>query len=492
MRIINKNILETGGLVLGMKKDGRAREKIFIEEDDFHSLIIGATRSGKTRHIVLPTICTLGLAGESMILSDPKGELYNYTEPFLSRLGYDVYAIDFKNPLKSDEYNFLQPVIDAIDNNDIPTAIDATWDITSSLVGETKGERIWRDGEASIIAASIMSVVFDNRGKNNRKYQNMTNVYYFIAKMCKTVGKTMPIIKYMNDLDDNHPAKGLIAISEIAPEKTRGSFFTAALTTLRLFTSPTINAMTCKSSYRPKNLGTSKVAVFIILPDEKTTYYSLASLLVSQHYEQLVKEADERGGRLKNRVNFILDEFGNFTQISDFSTKLTVAGGRGMRFNLFLQGFSQLEEKYGKEVARTIRGNCENWIYLRAGDTETLEEISKRLGNYTTTSYSQSASQGRYTTPSGSNSINLIGRALLTSDEVDKIKRPYSLIVSNNYPAMMYSPDLSKWNFNKMLGLKGKKHNTMVREVRESNRKVKIASMDNMDLWGIWDFMEAF
>lgn len=492
MRIIDKNILETGGLVLGMKREGRAREKIFIEEDDFHSLIIGATRSGKTRHIVLPTICTLGLAGESMILSDPKGELYNYTEPFLRRLGYDVYAIDFKNPLKSDEYNFLQPVIDAVDNNDIAAAIDATWDITSSLVGEAKGERIWRDGEASIIAASIMSVVFDNRGKNNRKYQNMTNVYYFIAKMCRTVGKTMPIIKYMNDLDDNHPAKGLIAISEIAPEKTRGSFFTAALTTLRLFTSPTINAMTCKSVYRPKDLGSSKVAIFIILPDEKTTYYSLASLLVSQHYEQLVKEADERGGRLRNRVNFILDEFGNFTQISDFSTKLTVAGGRGMRFNLFLQGFSQLEEKYGKEVARTIRGNCENWIYLRAGDSETLEEISKRLGNYTTTSYSQSASQGRYTTPSGSNSINLIGRALLTSDEVDKIKRPYSLIVSNNYPAMMYSPDLSKWHFNKMLGLKGKKHNTMVREVRENNRKVKIASMDKMDLWGIWDFMEAF
>lgn len=490
--MINKNILETGGLVLGMKKEGRTREKIFIEEDDYHSLIIGATRSGKTRHIVLPTICTLGLAGESIILSDPKGELYNYTEPFLRRLGYDVYAVDFRNPLKSDEYNFLQPVIDAVDNNDIPGAIDATWDITSSLVGEAKGERIWRDGEASIISASIMAVVYDNRIGKNRKHQNMTNVYYFIAKMCKTVGKTMPIIKYMNDLDDDHPAKALISISEIAPEKTRGSFFTAALTTLRLFTSPTINAMTCKNSYRPKVLGNSMVAIFIILPDEKTTYYSLASLLVSQHYEQLVKEADSRGGRLKNRVNFILDEFGNFTQISDFTTKLTVAGGRGIRFNLFLQGFSQLEEKYGKEGARTIRGNCENWIYLRAGDSETLEEISKRLGNYTTTSYSQSASHGKYATPSGSHSVNLTARSLLTQDEVKLIDRPYSLVMSNNHPAIMYSPDLSKWHFNKILGLGNKEHNIKVREARENNRKIKIASMDKMDLWGIWNFMEDF
>lgn len=483
--------LQYGGLVLGMKKEGR-KEKIFIVENDFHSLIIGSTRSGKTRHIVLPTICTLGLSGESMILSDPKGELYQYTYPFLKRLGYDVYAVDFRNPLKSDEYNFLQPVIDAIDNNDIATAIEATWDITSTLVGETKGERIWRDGEASIIASSIMAVVYDNRISEFRKYQNMTNVYYFIAKMCRTINKTMPIIKYMNDLDDNHPAKGLIAISEIAPEKTRGSFFTAALTTLRLFTSPTINAMTCKSTYRPKELGNSKVAVFIILPDEKTTYYSLASLFVSQHYEQLVKEADERGGRLRNRVNFILDEFGNFTQISDFSTKLTVAGGRGMRFNLFLQGFSQLEEKYGKEVARTIRGNCENWLYLRANDNETAEEISKKLGNYTTTSYSQSTSHGRYSNPSSSHSMNLTARALLTPEEIGRIKRPYTLVVSNNFPAIMHAPDLSQWHFNKMLGLGDKSHNIKVREIRENNRKAKKVSMDEIELWGIWDFMNDF
>lgn len=492
MKKIKESILEVGGLVLGMKKEGWFKERIFIEENDFHSLIIGATRSGKTRHLVLPTICTLGLAGESMIISDPKGELYQYTYPFLNRLGYYVYAIDFRNPLKSDEYNFLQPIIDAVDKDDIPEAIEATWDITSTLVGETKGEKIWRDGEASTIAASIMSVVYDNREGDHRKYQNMTNVYYFIAKMCRTINKTMPIIQYMNDLDDNHPAKGLISISEIAPEKTRGSFFTAALTTLRLFTNPLINTMTSKSDFNPKDLGNKKTAVFIILPDEKSTYYSLASLLVSQTYEQLVKVADERGGRLENRVNFILDEFGNFTKISDFANKLTVGGGRGMRFNLFLQGFSQLEEKYGKEVARTIRGNCENWIYLRANDGETTEELSKKLGNYTTTSYSQSSSIGKYSNNNNSQSVNLTSRALLTSYEIGLIKRPYSLLMSNNHPAIMYAPDLSKWYFNKMLGLGDEEYNTTLREKRESKRKVKHTSMEEMELWGIWEFFNKF
>ncbi|HSH50797.1 MAG TPA: type IV secretory system conjugative DNA transfer family protein [Bacteroidales bacterium] len=236
-----KSYFKEGGIVIGLEKS-KNEERLYTITDDVHTLCVGATRSGKSRTIVLQSICTLGLAGENMVLSDPKGELFQYTYPFLERLGYKVIAVDFRNPLKSNRYNFLQPIIDAVDKGDIPRAIEATWDITSSLVGESKGERIWTDGEASTIAAAIMAVVFDNKTGYNKQYQNMTNVYYFISQMCKTIDKTMPIVEYMKELEDNHPAKGLIAISEIAPSRTRGSFFTAALTNLRLFTNPLIHS----------------------------------------------------------------------------------------------------------------------------------------------------------------------------------------------------------------------------------------------------------
>nr|WP_243641188.1 type IV secretory system conjugative DNA transfer family protein [Xylanivirga thermophila] len=482
---IKKPYFEKGGIVIGLEEKN-GKEILYTITDDVHALCIGATRSGKSRTVVLQSICTLALAGEAMVISDPKGELYQYTYPFLERIGYEVVAVDFRNPLKSHRYNFLQPIINAIDKGDTPSAIDATWDITSSLVGEAKGERIWADGEASTIASSIMAVVFENRAKYTRQYQNMTNVFYFIANMCKTVDKSMPIEAYMKTLKDDHPAKGLMAISEIAPSRTRGSFFTAALTTLRLFTNPLIYSMTSSSDFNPKDLGKKKMALFIILPDEKSTYYSLASLLVSQIYEQLVKVADERGGRLKRRVNFILDEFGNFTKIPDFANKLTVGGGRGIRFNLFLQSFAQLEEKYGKEVSRTIRGNCQTWIYLQADDMETLEELSKRLGNYTVSTYSLSSSQGKYSTPSTGQSINLTSRALLYPNEIKLISRPYSLVMGRSNPAIMYAPDISKSYFNKILGLGDKEHNRNIREVRENRRKVRNIESD-MKLWGIWD-----
>jgi len=481
-----RSTIKVGGLVLG-KKSVNGVERIYYIEEDTHTLCIGATRSGKTRSTVLQTIGTIGLAGESLIVSDPKGELYSYTYPYLEEKGYEVICIDFKNPLKSQRYNFLQPIIDAIDIDDIPKAVDATWDLTASLVPEdSHNEKIWTNGEASIIASAIMSVVYDNRNGNDRQFQNLSNVYFFISEMCKAVDNSMPLIKYMKNMPASHPARALLSISEVAPSKTRGSFYTSALTTLRLFTNPLIHQMTDTSDLKLQDFGEKKQAIFIILPDEKTTYYSLASLFVNQCYMQLVKNADGRGGRLKRRINFILDEFGNFVKIPDFANKLTVGGGRGIRFNLFLQSFMQLEEKYGKEIAGTIKSNCETWIYLQADDLNTLEEISKKLGNYTISTYSLTSSHAKHTTPSSSHSMNLTHRALLTVDEIRLISRPYNLITSRNNPAMMISPDLSKWFFNVFFGLGDKEHNRKLREKREGNRKERKSS-NEIDTWNIWE-----
>lgn len=212
--------------------------------------------------------------------------------------------------------------------------------------------------------------------------------------------------------------------------------------------------------------------------------------MVSQLYELLTAEADKRGGRLKRRVNFILDEFGNFTPIADFTNKLTVGGGRGMRFNLFLQSFEQLKEKYDAHAASTIKSNCQTWIYLQADDLETLREVSEKLGTYTTSSYQLSASNSKYSTPSTSHSMNLMERKLLTVDEVRRVARPYQIVISRSHPAMMFSPDLSEWAFNAMLGLGDKEHNRQLREERERKRPVRTDTRKEVKLWNIWIYYQ--
>ncbi len=182
-----------------------------------------------------------------------------------------------------------------------------------------------------------------------------------------------------------------------------------------------------------------------------------------------------------------MDEFGNFTTIPSFANKLTVGGGRGIRFNLFVQSLAQMDEKYNKEVAKTVKGNCQTWIYLQADDNETLEEISKKLGNYTVASNSHSTSYSKNSSSSTSASCNLTARPLMTPDEIRLIDRPYSLITSRNHPAIMYAPDLSKSVYNKMYGLGDPEHNRKVREERESRRFERDGTHIKIELWGIWD-----
>lgn len=477
--------LNQGGIVLGMD---RRLKKLYYNGDDTHTLCIGATRTGKSRTVVLPSIAVQALAGESMVCSDPKGELYLYTYPFLKELGYDVIALDFKNPQKSTRYNLLQTIIDAVERKELSKANKNVFDLVESLVGEAKGERIWNDGEKSIIASTILAVVYDNQ--KSPQYQNLTNVYHFISNMCK-MGKTMPLDKYIASLPADHPARALIAASEVAPSKTRGSFYTAALATLRLFTDVNIYNITKQSDFYLQDIGAKKTAIFLILPDDNTTYYSIATLFVHQMYTALVEQADRRGGRLQQSVNFNLDEFGNFAKIPDFSSKLTVGGSRGIRFNLFIQDIGQLEreDKYGRNDTRTILGNCTTWIYLYSDDPETRKLLSEKLGEYTCMSNSQSSSyqSGSFgSRGSESASCNLISRKLLTPDEIGRLQRPYQIVTSRDYPAMMQMPDLSKTVFNEMFGLGDREHNRLVRIQREQARPV-INNDSKVELWRIWD-----
>lgn len=483
---IDEALCENGGIVIEKAKLAQS-ERLLCITDDVHTLTIGATRCGKSRCLVLQSICVLALAAEGIVVNDPKGELYHYTRSFLESLGYTIRVVDFNSPKKSDRYNPLQMIINAVNEGRIDDAQTYTWDFVTFLVEKNDhSEPIWTNGEMAVIAAAVMCVVFDNRERP--EYQNLTNVYNFIANMCKSVNKIMPIDEYMKKLPDSHPAKSMMAIAKIAPDRMGGSFYTSALTTLRLFITNDMYSMTRESEFSLDDVGKNpKQALFFILPDQKSTFYPIVTLLVSQQYEQLVTYAKTRGNRLPYRVNFVLDEFGNFAAINDFQIKMTVAGGYGIRWNLFLQDFNQLVDKYGQEVAKIIEGNCHYWIYLHSQDNSTNEEISKSMGKYTTSSYSLGGTTQKYAAPSSSTNIQLCERSLLNPDEIMKIKRPYQLVLSAYPPAVMRSPDISEWKFNVMLGLGSKQHNAVLIELDENSRPERGTAATMQKLWKPWE-----
>ena len=495
-----KESFSAGGLVLG-KEDiktsifsKRVKEKIYHITKDLHALIIGATRSGKTRCIVIQTIIDLILAGENVVVPDLKGELRDYTEDVAKKYGYEVIGIDFIHPYQSKRRNFLEPVIKALQRNDISRAIEETWSLVSQLVGEPpeNGEKLWNNGEAATLAASIMAVCYDNQ--DHPEYQNLTNVFYFITEMCSDYRGALPLQFYIDSLPEEHPAKILLAATKVAAMRTRSSFYVSAIMTLKLLTIPAINQMTNASDFDIEKLidEGKKVIIYLGLPARDKTYFPLASLFLRQISGLIDYVADEKyGGRVPVRWNFIDEEMGNFTKITNMRQQTSFGTGKGIRHFMFIQSYAQLDDVYGEKVSQIIQDNADIKIYLRSPNPTTKKKISEDLGNYTTRSYSKSNNTPSATFRNGGSdgeSSNLMGRPLLYPDEVGKLQRPYSLVMSDADPAIMYAPDLSQYAMNEFLGMGDEEHNNRLRQRKaEEHKKNERPHNSKMELWGIWD-----
>lgn len=171
----------------------------------------------------------------------------------------------------------------------------------------------------------------------------------------------------------------------------------------------------------------------ILVPDEDKTYYSLITIIVGLLYRELVKLASSNEKKkLPVQIDWLLDEFANCPPLADIEAIVSVARSRGMRFQFFIQSLSQLDNVYGKEVAQIILDNC-GLVYLKTNTQETAEAISKRLGKKTieSNSISQSLNFNNY---NGNQSVGLMGRELLTPDEIKQLHYKTIIFPTIGYP----------------------------------------------------------
>ena len=189
---------------------------------------------------------------------------------------------------------------------------------------------------------------------------------------------------------------------------------------MNLFDDINVANVTSSSDFKFSDLGKEPTALYVIVPDEDKTYFTLVTIIVGLLYRDLVKLANSNEKKkLPYEIDFILDEFANCPPLADIEAIVSVARSRGMHFHFFIQSFSQLDNVYGKEVAQIILDNC-GLTYLKTNTQETAEAISKRLGKKTIESNSvrQSMSLMNY---NGDRSTNLIGRDLMTPEEVKQL-----------------------------------------------------------------------
>ena len=355
-------------------------KEIWVDAGEWHNLVIGSTASGKTESIVQPMVKTLAKAGESMIITDPKGEIYERNAEELREKGYNIVLLNFRNPQNGNCWNPLTLPYSLYKEGNIDKATELLDDLAKNILYDesSKGQDpFWENTSADYFTGLSLALFED--AKEEEINLNTINLMTTVGE--EKIGGTTIMKEYFSDKDQSSPAYINVASTLMAPSDTKGSILSVFKQKIKIFSSKqNLSEMLSHSDFDIKDIGRKKTAVFIIIHDEKKTYHPLATIFVKQCYETLVDVAFENGGKLPFKTNFILDEFANMPPLKDADAMVTAARSRLIRFTFIIQNFAQLTEVYGKEKGDTIKGNCGNWIYLISSELSALDEISKMCG----------------------------------------------------------------------------------------------------------------
>lgn len=355
------------------------KEAAYVDNGESHTLVLGATGSGKTAGVINPTMKMLMKARESIIVSDPKGEIFEDNSGLLRELGYDIIILNFRDPQKGNCWNPYHLPYKFQKEGNFDKANELLNDLSTNIVVDGKGQDpFWQDSASSYLTGLSLALFEDAKEEEI----NINSINLMMTTGEDKYGASNYLKEYFNAKDPASPACVNALGTVNAPNETKGGIVSVLKQKVKtLAVTKNLSEMLSKNDFEMDTIGEKPTAVFMIIQDEKTTYHSLATIFVKQCYESLISVAHKHGGSLPVRVNFLLDEFANMPKFKDITTMVTAARSRRIRFLFIIQNFAQIKEVYGDHDAETIRGNCGNLIYLLTGELSALEEISKLCGD---------------------------------------------------------------------------------------------------------------
>ena len=422
-----------------------------------HVLLLGTPGTGKSRGVILPTIWTLGHAGDSMIVSDPKGELYQASAAFLRGRGYEVRLVDLAEPRRGNRWNPLAVVRGAFEAGDVGRAATRAKELANTFAVAAGGGPSGEGGQKSDFwdragRALLTALTLGIAGEAPADQANPASIHRTLLDLGGEANGVL-LDGWFHMLEGRDPARPHPAAAAYAQTRlsgpaaqARGSILMTAAGQLDLFADPSIAWLTAESDHDPMDAAEKPVATFICVPDESPVTHPLLSLYVAQAYIGFVQLArDLPGGALKRPVWFLLDEFGNIGKLADIGGKVSAARQRRIRFLFVLQNLEQLEVLYGRAEAATVVGNCDTLIYLSTNSNTTAKTISDRIGSYTVKTTSLSTKPALGASVSGTESGT--GRPLLAPDEVMRLRPGQALVLqARHHAARLPLADLSRWD----------------------------------------------
>ena len=357
----------------------KKKNLVYVDNGESHSLVIGATGSGKTQMVINPLVGILAKKGESMVITDPKGEIFEKNGEMLKDLGYDVIVVNFRDPKNGSCWNPYTLPYKYYKEGNQDKANELLNDMAINIATDEKADDPFWTNSAADYLTGLSLGMFEDASEDEISISTV-NLMMTVGE--EKMGASTYAKEYFKLKDPASPA-AINALGTVnAPQDTKNSIESVLKQKIKVFAvTQNLAEMLSRSDFDMETIGERKTAIFMIIQDEKTTYHALATIFVKQCYESLIAVAQRHGGKLPVRTNFLLDEFANMPKFKDITTMITAARSRQIRMTMIIQNFAQLKQVYGNEDAETIRGNCGNILYLLTGELSALEEISKLCGD---------------------------------------------------------------------------------------------------------------
>ncbi|MEG1752090.1 MAG: type IV secretory system conjugative DNA transfer family protein [Clostridia bacterium] len=451
-----------------------------------NTLIIGTTGSGKTTALIEPTIRIFARTSEKpcMVITDPKGELFDHHAGYLKQQGYKVIVLDLRKPFQSDRWNPMENAFLIAEKarniyNEVSVhkggkpedfklkryqdeAFGNEWyefnkcaypnkTTLETNVGIRKQELMddaenelreiacavcpvssqgdssnWERGAQDYLYAIMLAMLedsFDSRlGMTKNKFipYNVTQIGFYRDS---NGGQFDTVRNYFKGRPETSKsvmlANGVINNADV----TMRGFLGILQGNLSLFQDSGISYVTSASDISFDNFVDQPTVFFLKIPDEKTSRHPIATICISQLYKKLIEIASANLPDLKlpRTVYFIMDEFANLPKIPKMDTIISVCRARKIFFEMAIQSYSQLDDKYGKETANTIKQNCNIQIYVGTTDLQTQKEFSEKCGNISLEMENVSESKGEKDSKSKTTSKQLVQIPLISPYELGQI-----------------------------------------------------------------------
>ena len=362
------------GVILG-EYDGNA---VCMPKDtrlNRHIAIFGASGTMKSRAIIRNSLFQALKRNESVVITDPKGELYSDTSELYRKNGYDVKVFNLVNPEHGDSWNCMSDL-----NGDTLMAQM----LTNVIIGNTssgKTDHFWDNGEGNLLKALVLYIDRDRTRSPSEK--NLPSVYQLLTQHTER-----QLTALFEKLPLDHPARALYNLFAQSSDTVRSGIILGLGTRLQVLQNQAVKEITSRSDIDLTAPAKRKCAYYIILSDQDATMAFLSSLFFSFLFIRLTRYADSRpNGRCDVPVNLILDEFNNVGRIggaadgSDFARSLSVIRSRDIRVMIAVQSLGQLQNRYPNNLWAEIIGNADIQLMLGCTDDVTAKYFSERSGD---------------------------------------------------------------------------------------------------------------